>query len=127
MADLRAGRILYHPEELESSSSSSRENNEATRAPTTADLADGVHDANRIHEAASPSPTSEEEEERQQEASAAEYLRKCWSRRDLGTVRAGLVVKWMDSRAQWTVRDEESTMDGVLAAFREEMGVHSDG
>ncbi|KAI9765399.1 MAG: hypothetical protein M1835_007383 [Candelina submexicana] len=101
---------------------------------TAADLADGVHDANRTHEddghdsgTLSSSSSSEGDEQQQQEASATEYWAKCWRRRLLGVRRSGLLHKWMRSRDQWTVADEERTRAAALAAFREEMGVFADG
>ncbi|KAI9702557.1 MAG: hypothetical protein M1836_001037 [Candelina mexicana] len=151
--DLRAGRQLYPPIEAGPSSNSSYQNAasalELTAADladgvhdttgnwessTAADLADGVHDANRTHEedghdseTLSSSSSSEEDEQQQQEAAATEYWAGCWRRRLLGVWRSGLLHKWMRSRDQWTVPDEERTRDAALAAFREKMGVFADG
>ncbi|KAI9713659.1 MAG: hypothetical protein M1812_006631 [Candelaria pacifica] len=105
-------------------------NNEYRPLANAADLAAGVHDANRSfdaddhrHENYSPPTISQENEQRQQEALADDYWAECWQRRLLGVHRAGLFNKWMTSRDQWTVPDEERARDGVIAAFREEMGV----
>ncbi len=70
----------------------------------------------------------EAEQDEQQASQARAFLAHFWLKRFTALARVNLQHKWLDEpRETWTVEDEQRVRDGVLANFREEMGVFGDG